>query len=149
MFGLVPNWCWTRFFQNVFLFLLYLKFWFEDVRTIAQGGATGSSYQFRTSGFRNVEKERGNQASFTIKVWIMSFGRVMEYWNWRWILKCLFTFCFFYVGSKNSSASFLMKSPDLFYVLKEPQNTFLRNNKKIHNNFNIHRPVQMTWSIHK
>ena len=121
---------WKNFFQNVFLFLPYLKFWFEDVRTIAQGGATGSSYQLRTSGFRNVEEERGNQASFTIKVWIMSFGWVVEYWNWRQILKCLFTFLFFSAGCKNRtncSGGFLMKSPNLFYVLKVPQNTFHSN----------------------
>ena len=49
-------------------------------------------------------------------VWIMSFGRVFEYCNWRRILKCLFTFLFS-DGSKNRtncSASFLMKSPNLF-----------------------------------
>ena len=44
---------------------------------------------------------------------IMSFGRVVEYRNWRWILKWLFTFLFS-DGSKsktNCSASFWWNSP--------------------------------------
>ena len=71
-------------------------------------------------------------------VWIMSFGRVVEFWNWRRILKCLFTFLFF-AGSKirtNCSAISVLKSPILIYILKAPQNTFHSNIKK-HNNKNL------------
>ena len=88
-------------------------------------------------------------------VCIMSFGLVVKFWNWHRMLICLFTFLFF-VWSKrrtNCSASFLMKSPNLFFILKGPQNTFHNNVKKhdnenlsiFNNNFNIHHPVRLAW----
>ena len=91
----------------------------------------------------NLQKWRGSGQSWgpcmpiwnplIVYLWIMSLGRVVEFWNWHQILKCLFIFLFF-AGSKRRtkcSAVFLLKSPTLFYTLKVPQNTFHSNIKKI------------------
>ena len=88
--------------------------------------------------------------------WTTSFGQAVKCWNWRWILKCLFTFLCF-AGLKrrmNCSAIFVMISPNLFWILKVPQSAFHNNVRKHNNkndfifntNFNIWRTFQMTWS---
>ena len=64
----------------------------------------------------------------------MSFGQVVEFWNWCWILKSLFTcFIFCWIKKKDKQIALqylLLKPPNLFYILKVPQNTFHSNIKK-------------------
>ena len=43
----------------------------------------------------DVSCETAHFSLFTF-VWIMQFGRVVEYWNYCWILKCLYTFFVFW-----------------------------------------------------
>ena len=96
-------------------------------------------------------------------VWVMSFERVVEFWNWHQILKLasnfemfIYFFCFLLDQKKKMycSAIFLLKSHSLFYFLKMLQNTFLSTLKKtqLQKYFNIRHqfqcPVQMTLSTH-
>ena len=80
----------------------------------------------------------------------VSCGRVVQYWNWCIILKCLFTILFS-TASKNRtycSPSFLMKCPILEGA---PKYILQQHNKKAQQqkSFDIERPVPMTWSTHK
>ena len=53
--------------KSMFVNFRHTKFWFEDVRTITQGSASGGR-QFRASGLRNLKKEWGNQASLLTSI---------------------------------------------------------------------------------
>ena len=93
--------------------------------------------------------------SFPSYMCIMWFQQVVKWWNWHWILNCLFTFLFS-AGSKQSLCKFCNEISQPFLNLDGVLNEFHRNikkqNKKNHSifntNFNIQGPVQMTWSTH-
>ena len=81
----------------------------------------------------------------------MWFGQVVEFWNWFWMSIGLFTFlCLTWSKRRtNCTATFLMKSPNLCYILKGPQNTIQNSTKhslRFNANFNIQHSVKMTGS---
>ena len=51
-----------------------------------------------------------------VYAWVMSFGQGVEFWNWCWMLKCVFTFLFtpWLKRRTSRSAIFIKKSPNLF-----------------------------------
>ena len=87
-----------------------------------------------------------------LNVWIMSFQQAVECCNWCWKFNLCFHLSFQLLSKLDPNSH-----KNLENSLKEPQNAKLRselknNNNKNHllfyPNFNIRRPVEMTWCTH-
>ena len=66
----------------------------------------------------------------------------------------IFIYFFCWIEKKDKLlCNIFIDTPNLFYILKVPQNTFHCNIKKkvliFDTNFNIQRPVQMTWYMNE
>ena len=107
--------------------------------------------------FFRIWREKHNVCEIVVHsfVWIMLFGRIVDYWNWRWILKWLFCFLLDLKIKWIALQVFWWNHSTFCKPWRCPKKIHFTSTLKKHNNknlsifntnFNIQRPVQITWS---